>query len=129
MEASSSSVFPHCHQDKINLLKMVCKTLYDLVSVCSPESCLSMTPHIPIICPSFFYIINLLLLSPCSHQPAIWSPCCARNTSVTFREKVTGILSAWNSKESGALFHIIQYDVFSILFKCLLTEACLDLPM
>ena len=42
---------PHCHQDKVKLLKMVYKTLFNLVSASSPESCFSVYIHIPIICP------------------------------------------------------------------------------
>lgn len=79
----------HCHQDKAQLLEMVCKTLYNLASASSPESCFSMDPQTPIICPFLVhhqsatavpYPTQASTTVPLLPQPAIWSPCCSRNT-------------------------------------------------
>lgn len=67
--------FPTAIKMKSNSLQRFARFFYDLVSASFPESRLSMTPHTPTISPSLFDIINLLQLSPCSRQPAIWCPC------------------------------------------------------
>lgn len=89
----------------------------------------------------FFYIINLPLLSPLppslllpspnSLQPAIQSPSCSMNTPVTFISGSFHVLFFL----PGIFFHsggsqgLFPSWLVSILFKCLLTEDFLDLPI
>lgn len=65
--------FPSAIKIKIKLLKMVCKTLYDLISVSSPESCLSMSPYTPRTCPLSF-ISSICYYCPQHHPVCNYCP-------------------------------------------------------